>query len=69
MLRRTDLEVQIDRLGDNQLVTSAIEALAALAERYGVTTPIEDRVRELTDRYYRGLEVLRYSMARGAARN
>jgi predicted transcriptional regulator len=53
-----ELEVQIDRLGDDQFVTFANEALADLEERYGVTTPIEDRVRELTDRYYRGLEIL-----------
>jgi len=29
-----------------------------LEERYRVATPIEDQVQELTDRYYRGLEVL-----------
>ena len=29
-----------------------------LEERYGVTTLIEDRVQEFTNRYYRGLEVL-----------
>jgi hypothetical protein len=33
-------------------------ALIELEEQYGVTTPIEDRVQELTERYYRGLEVL-----------
>lgn len=32
--------------------------MVELKERYGVTTPIEDRVRELTARYYRALEVL-----------
>jgi hypothetical protein len=53
-----ELEVQIDRLGDDQFVTFANEALVDLEERYGVTTPIEDRVRELTDRYYRGLEII-----------
>jgi hypothetical protein len=53
-----ELEVQIDRLGDDQFVTFTNEALADLEKRYGVTTPIEDRVRELTDRYYRGLEIL-----------
>ncbi|ELY61116.1 DUF6036 family nucleotidyltransferase [Natronolimnohabitans innermongolicus] len=55
---RDELETQIDRLGDDQFVTFANEALVELEERYGVTTPIEDRVRELTNRYYRGLEVL-----------
>ena len=53
-----ELEAQIDRLGDDQFATFANEALVELEERYGVTTPIEDRVQDLTDRYYRGLEVL-----------
>jgi len=53
-----ELEAQIDRLDDDQFATFANEALVELEERYGVTTPIEDRVQELTDRYYRGLEVL-----------
>jgi len=55
---RDELEVQIDRLGDDKFATFANEALIELEERYGVTTPIEDRVQDLTDRYYRGLEVL-----------
>ena len=54
----TELEAQIDRLDDDRFATFANEALVDLDERYGVTTPIEDRVRELTTRYYRGLEVL-----------
>ena len=53
-----ELEAQIDRLGDDQLATYANEALVELEERYGVTTSIENRVQELTDRYYSGLEVL-----------
>ena len=53
-----ELETQIDRIGDDQSATFANEALVELEERYSVTTPIEDRVQELTDRYYRGLEVL-----------
>ena len=53
-----ELEAQIDRLGDDRFATFANEALVDLDERYGVTTPIEDRVRYLTNRYYRGLEVL-----------
>ena len=52
------LEAQIDRLGDDQFATFANEALAELEGRYGVTTPIEGLVQELTNRYYRGLEVL-----------
>ncbi len=32
--------------------------LVELEERYGVTTPVEDRFQELMTRYYRGLEVL-----------
>ncbi|MCU4801756.1 hypothetical protein OB920_15355 [Halobacteria archaeon HArc-gm2] len=55
---RDELEVQIDRLGDDRFATFANEALIELEERYGVTTPIEARVQELTKRYYRGLEVL-----------
>jgi len=55
---RDELEAQIDRLGDDQFATFANEALIELEERYGVTTPIEDRLRELTNRYYRGLEVV-----------
>ncbi|SDK94331.1 DUF6036 family nucleotidyltransferase [Natronorubrum texcoconense] len=55
---REELEAQIDRLGDDQFATFANEALIELDERYGVTTPIEDRIQELTNRYYRGLEVL-----------
>ena len=53
-----ELETQIDRLGDDQFATFANEALVELEERYGVTTPIEDHIQELTDRYYRGFEVL-----------
>ena len=53
-----ELEAQIDRLGDDQFVTFTNEALMELEERYGVTTPIEGRIQELTERYYRGLEVL-----------
>ena len=53
-----ELEAQIERLGDDQFATFANEALIELEERYGVTTPVEARVQELTNRYYRGLEVL-----------
>jgi len=53
-----ELEAQIDRLGDDQFVTFANEALADLDAQYGVTTPIGDRIQELTEQYYRGLEIL-----------
>jgi len=53
-----ELEVQIERLGDDQFATFANEALIELEEQYGVTTPVEARVQELTNRYYWGLEVL-----------
>ncbi|WP_255152203.1 DUF6036 family nucleotidyltransferase [Halorarius halobius] len=53
-----ELEAQIERLGDDQFATFVNEALVELEERYGVTTPIEARVQELTSRYYRGFEVL-----------
>ena len=53
-----ELEAQIERLGDDQFATFANEALIQLEERYGVTTPVEARVQELTNRYYKGLEVL-----------
>jgi len=52
-----ELEAQIDRLGDDQFATFANEALVELEKQYGVTTPIEARVQELSNRYYRGLEV------------
>jgi hypothetical protein len=55
---RDELEAQIERLGDDRFATYANEALVELEERYGVTTPIEDHVQELTERYYSGLEVL-----------
>lgn len=55
---RSELETQIDRLGDDRIATFANEALVELDEQYGVTTPIEGLVQELTIRYYRGLEVL-----------
>ncbi|GAA0217622.1 hypothetical protein GCM10009000_035570 [Halobacterium noricense] len=55
---RAELEAQIERLGDDQFATFANETLVELEERYAVTTPIEARVQELTNRYYRGLEVL-----------
>jgi hypothetical protein len=53
-----ELDGQIDRIGDDQFATFANEALVELEERYGVTTQIENHLQELTDRYYRGLEVL-----------
>lgn len=55
---RAELNAQIDLLGDDQFVTFANEALGDLEERYGVTTPIEDYIQELTTRYYTGLEIL-----------
>ncbi|WMT07931.1 hypothetical protein NP511_21505 [Natrinema thermotolerans] len=55
---RDELEAQIERLGDDQFATFANEALVELEDRYGVTTPIEARVQEITNRYYQGLEVL-----------
>lgn len=57
-LVRDELDVQIERLGDDRLVTFANEALIDLEEQYGVSTPIEDHVQTLADRYYRGLELL-----------
>lgn len=53
-----ELEEQIDVLGDDRFATFVNEALLELEERYGVTTPLDQRVDELTIRYYRGLEVL-----------
>jgi hypothetical protein len=55
---RDELEAQIERLGDDQFATFANGVLIDLKQRYGVTTPIETRVQELPDRYYRGLQVL-----------
>lgn len=53
----TELDAQLDRLGDGQFVTVANEALIEFETRYGVTTPLDPRAQELTDRYYRGLDV------------
>ena len=47
---QAELDQQINRLGDDQFVTYANEALIELDERYGVTTAIEDRIQELTTR-------------------
>lgn len=55
---REELTVQINRLGDDRFVTYANEALLDLESGYGVTTPLHEHVQELTERYYRGLEVL-----------
>nr|WP_241432790.1 hypothetical protein [Natrinema pellirubrum] len=55
---RDELEAQIERLGDDQFATFANEALVELEERYEVTMPIEGRVQELTNRYYRGSYLL-----------
>lgn len=53
-----ELEAQIDVLGEDQFTTYAYEALTELNDRYGVTTPIEERLEALSNRYYDGLEVL-----------
>ena len=55
---RDEFEAQIECLGDNQFATFANVALVDPEVRYGVTTPIEAHVQELTDRHYRGLEIL-----------
>ncbi len=57
-VRRDEVEAQIERLGDDQFSTFANEALVELEERYGMTTPVSDNIQELTNRYYRGLELL-----------
>ncbi len=66
---RAELETQIERLGDDQFATFANEALVELEERYGVTTPIETRVQELTNRYYRGSKSSRHPTSRWSSTN
>lgn len=52
-----ELHAQVDLLGDLQFVTDVGESLGLLADRHGVTLPIEDDVEELSARYYDALEV------------
>lgn len=53
-----EIGVQMESLGDDRFITYASEALLELEDRYGVTTPLEDQIDGLTNRYYRGLDVL-----------
>lgn len=53
-----ELESQIELLGQELFVSYVNEALLALDERHNLTLPLEDTVREITERVYRELEVL-----------
>lgn len=53
-----ELADQIELLGQELFVSYVNEALLALDERHNVSTPLEDTVREITERVYRELEVL-----------
>jgi len=53
-----ELEQQIDLLGQELFVTHANEALLELEEQHNISTPLAERVSEITERVYRKLEVL-----------
>ena len=53
-----ELEQQIELLGQELFVTYMNEALLALEEQHNITTPLGERVSEITERVYRELEVL-----------
>ena len=54
----TELQHQIELLGQELFVTYANEALVELEERYNITTPIDDTVAEITEHVYQEIEVL-----------
>jgi hypothetical protein len=54
----TELQRQIDILGQELFVSYVNEALVALDERHNVTTPLSETVRDITERVYRELEVV-----------
>ena len=53
-----ELEQQIDLLGQELFVTHANEALLELEEQHNISTPLAERVSEITERVYREIEVL-----------
>jgi predicted nucleotidyltransferase len=53
-----ELEQQIDLLGQELFVTHTNEALLELEDQHNISTPLADRVSEITERVYRELEVL-----------
>lgn len=53
-----ELEQQIDLLGQELFVTHVNEALLELEEQHNISTPLAERVSEITERVYRELEVL-----------
>ncbi|MFP8953118.1 DUF6036 family nucleotidyltransferase [Natrialbaceae archaeon A-arb3/5] len=53
-----ELEQQIDLLGQELFVTHANEALLELEEQHNISTPLAERVSEITERVYRELVVL-----------
>jgi hypothetical protein len=55
---KDELEQQIDLLGQELFVTHANEALLELEEQHNISTPLAERVSEITERVYWELEVL-----------
>ena len=53
-----ELQQQIELLGQELFVTYMNEALLALEDQHNITTPLGERVSEITERVYRELEVL-----------
>ena len=53
-----ELEQPIDLLGQELFATHANEALLELEGQHNISTPLAERVSEITERVYRELEVL-----------
>lgn len=53
-----ELERQIELLGQELFVTHTNEALIELEARHNISTPLAERVSEITERVYRELDVL-----------
>jgi len=54
----SELRRQTELLGEELFVTEMSEALIDLEDRFGVTTPLDDVVAEISERVYQELEVL-----------
>ena len=55
---KEELEQQIELLGQELFVTHMNEALLELKAQHNISTPLADRVSDITERVYRELEVL-----------
>ena len=64
-----ELQQQIDLLGQELFVTYANEALLELEEQHNISTPLAERVSEITERVYRELKCCRPSTSRSRGRS